>query len=212
MVKLTKEELQQVLPEVRAAYRLLYFYQNRVLGTVQYIADTLGRRFAGGWSKFSDVCPRDGKGSLENWAWDWLNMYHYEFHLGDQAVEDQWIRLSVFLQSDTGFYDRPGADELAPATFAPVEESATRLKFLVGRNLWHGSVAEEFAKTNAKACNDYVRIEGEQDGKAGFLIVKSFPLEEFADEVAIRARLQELVSYCRTNGIPELDLAAGNGK
>lgn len=211
MVKLTKEELQRVLPEVRAAYRLLYFYQDRVLGTVQYIADTLGWRFAGGWSKFSNVSPRDGKGSLESWAWDWLNMYHYEFHLGERMVAGQWIAISVFLQSDTGFYDQPGADEVAPATFAPVAISATRLQFLIGRNLWHSDVAAEFAETKTSACRDYVRIHGEREGRAGLLIVKSFPLEELADEAAIRARVLELVSYCQANGISELNMVTGNG-
>ncbi|RZK40435.1 MAG: hypothetical protein EOO61_06470 [Hymenobacter sp.] len=211
MVKLTKNELQQVLPEVRTAYRLLYFYQNRVLGMVQYIADTLGWRFAGGWSKFSNASPRDGKGTLENWAWDWLNMYHYEFHFGERTVAGQWLAVSVFLQSDTGFYDQPGADKEAPVTFAPVAVSATRLQFLIGRNLWHSDVADEFTKTNPQTCDDYVQIHGERDGQAGLLIVKSFPLEELADEVSIRARLWELVSYCQANGIPELNMALGTG-
>jgi hypothetical protein len=208
VTRLTKEQLQLILPEVRAAYRLLYFYQDRVLGTVQYITDKLGLRYAGGWSTFSNVTPRDGKGSLENWSWDWLNMYHYQFYLGEREADGQRIAISVFVQSDTGFYDRSDAEETDPTTFAPVEQSATRLQFLIGRNLWHPAVAEEFAKTYTSACNDYVVLTGKAEGKEGMLIVKSFPLEEFADEIAIQERLKELVNYCNANGIPELSLAS----
>ena len=199
------------MPDVRAAYRLLYFYQDRVLGTVKYITERLGLRYEGGWSKFSDVTPRDGKGSLDKWSWDWLNMYHYEFHLGERKVQGQRIAISVLVQSDTGFYDRPDAKKTKPATFAPVGESATRLQFMIGRNLWHTDVAEKFSKTMTSTCDDYVIITGETEGKAGIMIVKSFPLEDFADEMAIWERLTELMSYCNANGVPELALASPSG-
>ena len=174
---------------------------------MQYITEKLGLRYAGGWSKFSDVSPRDGKGSLDSWAWDWLNMYHYEFHLGERHVDGQWIAISVFVQSDTGFYDRADAEKTKPTTFAPVEQSATRLQFLIGRNLWHTPMAKEFAETHSSTCNEHI-IPGETDGKEGILLVKSFPLEEFTDEGAIRERLKELVAFCNANGIPELALAS----
>ncbi|RPD44132.1 hypothetical protein DNI29_22310 [Hymenobacter sediminis] len=211
MTRLTKEQLQRTLVDVRAAYRLLYYYQDRVLGTVQYIVDRLGLSYAGGWSSFSNVAPRNGKGSLDNWAWDWLNMYHYEFHLGSREIDGHRIAVSVILQSDTGFYDQPTAEPTNPATFASVEASVTRLQFMIGRDLWHPAVAAEYAKTRSKACDDYVILEGQMDGKSGTLIVKSFLLEEFVDEITIRERLIEVTNYCNTHGIPELALASSTG-
>jgi len=68
MSELTKEEFAAVTLDVRKAYRLLYLFQERVLGTVKFIAEQLDCKYGGGWSCFSNVTPRDGKGSLDNWA------------------------------------------------------------------------------------------------------------------------------------------------
>lgn len=207
MTRLTTTQLQEILPDVRAAYRLLYFYQERVLGTVQYVADSLGLRYDGGYSKFSDVTPRDGYGRLDNWAWDWLNMYRYEFNFKGWEIAGKQLDVSIFVQSDTGFYDRLDADQTRPDTFAKVEQSATRLQFLIGSNLWHSAVAAEFALTQRSSCTDYTILTDDAT-PGGLLIVKAFPLEEFADERAIDQRLMELVTFCTANGIPELNLAS----
>lgn len=210
MSQLTKAQLQEILPDVRAAYRLLSLYQARVLGTVQHIANKLGLAYNGGYSKFSDVTPRDGYGRLDNWAWDWLNMYHYEFNFKSWESAGKELHLSVFIQSDTGFYDRPNAIVNQLDTFASVEASATRLQFLVGSNLWHSAVAKEFALTQRSSCTEYTLLT-DANTPGGLLIVKSFPLEEFSDEQAIDHCLTELVTFCNANGIPELRLAAALG-
>jgi hypothetical protein len=77
---MTPSDFENALIDVRKAYRLLYLYQRRVMDLVQFIGDSLTFRYAGGWSWFSDNTPKGGKGSLENWAWDWINMYFYEFN------------------------------------------------------------------------------------------------------------------------------------
>lgn len=211
MPRLTTAQLQEILPEVRAAYRLLYFYQERVLGTVQYVADRLGLLYNGGYSKFSNVTPRDGYGHLDNWAWDWLNMYHYEFNFKRRELNGNQVDVSIFVQSDTGFYDQPDADPTRLDTFAKVEQSATQLQFLIGSNLWHSAVAAEFALTQRSSCTDYT-ILTDAATPGGLLIVKAFPLEDFANERAIDQRLTELVNFCTANGIPGLHLATPAGR
>ena len=80
MENLTKQELEKVFIDVRKAYRLLYHYQKRVLDLVKFIGDELDFKYHGGWVKFSEQCPRNGKGALTNSAWEWLPMYYYQFH------------------------------------------------------------------------------------------------------------------------------------
>ena len=65
--------LNQSLIEVRKAYRILFDYQSRILDLISYIAGKTQFNYNGGYSKFSNSGPRDGKGKLNFWAWDWLN-------------------------------------------------------------------------------------------------------------------------------------------
>ena len=74
------QNIKDTLQEARKAYRFLYDYQKRILDLVSYIGGKYGFRYRGGYSKFSNSSPRDGKGNLGNWAWDWLNLYFYEFN------------------------------------------------------------------------------------------------------------------------------------
>jgi len=101
-------ELKNSLIEVRKAYRLLYDYQKKVLDLVQFIGTEFGRSYKGGYSKYSNVTPRNGKGHLSNWGWDWLNMYYYEFNFHNEENKDFF---SVVLISDTGYYEAKDEDE-----------------------------------------------------------------------------------------------------
>ncbi|TGE21518.1 hypothetical protein E5K00_14625 [Hymenobacter aquaticus] len=205
MSELTQEDLVAVALDVRKAYRLLYLFQARVMDTVKFIAEQLGRNYHGGWCWFSSVAPRDGRGSLDNWAWDWLNMYHYEFFLGEELVDGNRIRLAVILQSDTGFYDHSGAEKTDIRSFAPVEESETRLRFLVGKNTWHGEFGKDFPATETRTSVGYTQLKT-ADG-SGTLITKSFPITSFLNETGTRQVLDEFVTYCQSNGIPEIRLS-----
>ncbi|UYZ58062.1 hypothetical protein [Hymenobacter latericus] len=204
MSELTQEDLAAVALDVRKAYRLLYLFQSRVMDTVKFIAEQLGRNYHGGWCWFSNVTPRDGRGSLDNWAWDWLNMYHYEFFLGEELVGEHRIRLAVVLQSDTGFYDQAGAEQTDIRSFAPVEVSETRLRFLIGKNTWHGEFESEFSPTAVRACTGYTNLKT-ADGN-GTLITKAFPITAFLDEQSTRQVLAEFVAHCHLHGIPEIGL------
>jgi hypothetical protein len=82
------DDFENMIINVRSSFRLLYFFNRKVLDLMKYIGRKFNLRYIGGWSKFSDSYPKDGKGSLENWAWDWLNLYLYEFHFDKGAKEN----------------------------------------------------------------------------------------------------------------------------
>ena len=99
-----KDDIQQVLLDVRKSYRFLYQYQKRILDLISFIGGKYNRQYSGGLAKFSSPAPRNGGGNLGCWAWDWLNMYFYEFYFGTEKQENDNITFSVFLVNDTGYF------------------------------------------------------------------------------------------------------------
>lgn len=81
-------ELDKSLVEVRKAYRILFDYQTRILDLVKYIGQKTQFSYSGGYSKFSNSGPNNGRGSLDLWAWDWLNFYFYEFNFGSLDIKN----------------------------------------------------------------------------------------------------------------------------
>src|SRR5206468_2434303 len=79
--------------------------------------------YKGGYPYFSDCAPREGKGSLDDWAWDWLNLMFYEFHFQRETAKEQWLNLSIWLFSDTGYFisDERTREQTDVSTFVPVE-------------------------------------------------------------------------------------------
>ena len=126
-------DINQALLEVRKGFRLLHNYQRLALDAVNYIGTQLGFRYAGGWARFSDNTPRGGKGTLDCWAWDWLNMMWQEFYFELEGVEKSPFFLSIWLVSDTGYFAGadPAAERDAVEAFAPPEVSGTKLVFLL---------------------------------------------------------------------------------
>jgi len=203
--KISTLEVENILIDVRKAYRLLYDYQRKVLDLMKYIGVLTSRRYEGGWCKFSQPSPRDGKGSLDNWAWDWLNLYTYEFWFGNKKINGNEIQLSVWLVSDTGFHDANSKDAESIETFSTVEDSATRLVFVIGKNTWHRSFNDFIPNNLKKDALEYVR-----KNEKGTLLVKSFNLSGFINADETRNRLQEIVSFCNANGIPEFNFIKDN--
>lgn len=193
-------QIENALIDVRKAYRLLYVYQRRVMDIMQFIADITSRRYEGGWSKFSNSSPKDSKGYLTQWSWDWLNMYCYEFFFGDKIINENSIGLSVWLVSDTGFYDVDANDKLNLDSFSNVESSSTKLVFVIGRNTWHSDF-NDFEVNMKSEATEYVRHD-----EKGILLVKSFKLSTFLNADETRKRLQELVLFCQGNGISEMSI------
>lgn len=197
----SNKQIDSVFLQVRQAYRLLYTYQKCVLDIMQFIGDQTSRRYAGGWSKFSASSPKDGKGTLdETWAWDWLNMYCYEFWFGEEIIAENKINFSIWLVSDTGFYDTGSQDELDIEKFNSAEKSSTKLVFVAGKNTWHG-LFETFSSILKTDTEKYINTD-----EKGILLAKSFNLTSFTDYDLSRACLKQFINFCITNGISELTM------
>lgn len=126
-------DINQALLEVRKGFRLLHNYQRLALDAVNHIGTQLGFRYAGGYARFSDNTPKAGKGGLDFWAWDWLNMMWYEFYFELEGVDPAPFYLSIWLVSDTGYFASadPAAERYAVEGFASPEASGTKLVFLL---------------------------------------------------------------------------------
>lgn len=201
MSKLSVDQFESALIDVRKAYRLLYLYQGRILDLMKFIGDNLIFRYSGGWSWFSQNAPRQGSGRLENWAWDWLNMYFYEFNFSNKLIEGSKISFSIFLLSDTGFYDTTNAHKLDLNAFASAEVATTKLIFLVGKNSWHKDYENEFALTFKKESTGFIK-----NSENRVLIAKPFALSRFINSDETRKCLLEFVSLCQQNGLSEISL------
>ena len=72
-------DIDKITLEARKAYRFLFEYQAHILDLMKFIQSSYGLKYIGGYSMFSNSTPQRGKGNLDNWSWDWLNMYFYQF-------------------------------------------------------------------------------------------------------------------------------------
>jgi hypothetical protein len=194
---LTKSQLENALCDVRKAFRLLYHYQRRVLDLVKFIGDNLEFNYKGGNSIFSNTCPRNGGGRLENWAWDWINMYYYEFHFGSKVIAKNNITFSIFIQSDTGFFDIENTNRLAVESFSSVECAKTRLIFVIGKNVWDISPTYP----NSKIFNSQNIISSKELPNGGLMLIKAYNLSEFIDEESTRLNIKDFISFCEERHI-----------
>lgn len=196
-------ELKNSLVEVRKAYRLLYDYQKKVLDLINFIGSEFGRNYNGGYSKFCNSSPKNGKGNLGNWAWDWLNMYYYEFNFHDKNNKSYF---SVLLLSDTGFYEAKEQDinlndKLDLEKYKNAETSSTKLYFVLGENMWD---CEGFLKNGCWEDPNFLLQESgvtEKDDKSGKMIFKSYNLDRFSSQENAILNLEDFSNFCQKNNL-----------
>jgi len=193
-------ELKNSLIEVRKAYRLLYDYQKKVLDLVNFIGSEFGRTYNGGYPKYCNVTPRNGKGSLKNWAWDWLNMYYYEFNFHNDTV-----KFSIVLISDTGFYEsiteNPSLSKLDLNNFKNAESSVTKLSFVYGDKIWKcEGFLENDCWQNPKFVlgKEGIYIAEHDSGK---MLFKSYNLENFSTKEKTLEILRDFSGFCKRYNI-----------
>ena len=195
-----QNEIKSILQDVRSSYRFLFNYQKRVLDLISFIGGNFGQRYAGGYIKFSGPTPRNGKGNLTNWAWDWLPMYFYEFNFEKFKVKQDNLVFSVFLINDTGYFTAAETSKISKtkvSAFETVEKSTTKLIFVIGKNLW-----EDWG--NNWQTNDFINKESgiriKDDGS--IMIFKSYLLENFSTEDLATEQLKDFERYALKNNIP----------
>lgn len=193
MDKINKQDFNNILKDVRKAYRLLYLYQQRLLDLIQYIANQFNRQFEEGWSKYSNGTVNGKRANINSWAWDWLNMYLYEFNLGRKDVNSDKIFFTIVLQSDTGFFDADIDSRIDVTKFADSANSETRLIFVVVKN-GYGCPIENLLgnKLNKKT----TEFENKKD-EGEIWIGKAYNLLNFIDEKSTNQIIDDFHIYCK---------------
>jgi hypothetical protein len=189
----------ELLVEVRKSYRLLFEYQKRILNLVDYIGKKYGLNYDGGYPKFSSVAPRNGSGNLNLWAWDWLNMYYYEFHFGNKKSGDDTLFFSIFVINDNGFFkanNETKINKTSISKFSDIVDSDSELVFVIGKNLWDGwgynwDEPEFTLKKYGEKRIDENKI----------MIFKHYSLELFEDENQALKCLKDFETICSENDI-----------
>jgi len=191
------DEFNNMLTNVRNSFRLLYVFNKRLLDLMKYISKRFNLSYNGGWSKFSDPSPRDGKGSLDNWAWDWLNLYFYEFHFSKDN-----IKFSIVFQADTGMWDSE-VDYLEVEKFEKTEKTKTKLIFVFSNNeYWDMDLAldERYLKNEYE--KEYI-IANEKHEK---VYCKIFELDNFRNKNETDKALEEYIKYLNKNKINDINI------
>ncbi|WP_299577479.1 hypothetical protein [uncultured Sunxiuqinia sp.] len=210
MGSITKQELDAAFVDVRKAYRLLYHYQKRVLDLMQFISDSLPFSFEAGHSRFSSPTPKDKRVDLGRWAWDWLNLYLYEFHFGTTKIDGKKISFSIVLQSDTGFFDKEATakTKIDVSKFVKPEISKTCLIFVAGYNHWNEEILacpnKYLSKDNTYVFNEVNEAIGKE--KAMLLCAKSYDLSLFVDEESTLAQIDDFNLFCSAIGLAIKDM------
>jgi hypothetical protein len=168
---------------------------------MKYISNKLNIRYSGGWPKDSSPSPDYGKGCLDSPAWDWLNLYFYEF-----CFDKDKIHLSVFLQCDTGSWDTGVSPIDIKNDVKKYEKpgmSKSRLVFVI-RNT-------DFWDIDALLDDKYWRNDSDNefiigDNENGKMICKAFNLNEFQNENMTKESINNFIKYIKRNGINELNV------
>lgn len=193
-----ENNIKQSLFEVRKAYRLLFDYQSRILDLMSFIERKIEYTFDGGWSLYSNSSPKNGKGDLKSWSWDWLNMYYYQFYFGERPKEGKVIRFAIVHMADSGFFenDNEHGEKIHLKKYNKAENSKSNLIFVIGSDMWNwGENWNEKIFTTAP--------QGQKSNKeGGQLIFKSYDLAKFATEELAIATLKDFEEYSKSFNIP----------
>lgn len=197
---------QDILTEVRKAYRLLFDYQTKLLALVKYIGGKYGYNYNGGYPKFSNNQPRQGRGNLDDWAWDWLNLYFHEFHFGSKKIDvNTKMYFSLFILNDDGYFlacqkEQQNVGRVNPNKFEKPENSNSKLIFVVGLNSWIGKAY--FAENNWSNQRFTLEEKGIHEDENGKMFYKTYPLENFFEENNAIVQLADFERECHVIGIP----------
>ncbi|GHV73429.1 hypothetical protein AGMMS49940_07310 [Spirochaetia bacterium] len=190
-------DFDNVLVNVKNSFRLLYSFNSRLLDLMKYIGKRFNLPYSGGWTKFSASSPKDGKGSLDNWAWDWLNLYLYEFHFSKEE-----IKFSIVFQADTGKWDSE-VDYLDVDKFEKAEKTKTKLIFIFSNNeYWDMDMALDDKYMGNEYENEY-SIENENKDK---IYCKIFELNDFKNKKEIDQALDKYIKYLNKNKIFDITI------
>lgn len=210
------ETLQKALIDVRKANRILFKYQEKMLDLVYYIKSRLDFPEFIGKKHFSDPIgsKRSGNGMQriwhDMWAWDFNYSYLYEYYLGDVRLEKYDCQLSIVQYSDTGYFDQniESVSPLDVLDFKSEDESISKFLFILqavpkNHKTWKWDTDEIIRDKKYGSSTHHRDVLSHSNS---LLILYSFPLEQFLDEMTTIEVLKKFCSYCEDNGINGLEI------
>lgn len=207
--------LKDALLEVRKAHRLVESFQERMLSLVNFITTRLDFHQMEGVKHFSNpIYPyRDGthlKVSPRHWAWDFVYPYLFEYYVGEMELDDDsTLILSIIQYADTGYFENENEDRTLLSSFAPADESGSKILFFMERlpkgckPLWADyTFTQQFVlnKEYGSIQHKETVLEPKGPGKNQLLLF-SIPLEKFADERSSIAAIKDYLQFLYKNGI-----------
>lgn len=214
--QMNEEQLKDAFCEVRKAHRLIYEYQRRMQDLTWFIKNKLGFPKYEGYKKFSQPVSSRNKIYHDNWSWDFIYTYVFEYSLGTQEDKEKHISwaLSLIQVSDTGFYinQTTGSSKTNISSYAPPEESESRLLFYLSaapeteqRDWAPDPIINNYAASSEFDKEEFSKIVNTQ--KPGCVqIVYSVPLSRFIDATNTTQILRDFVRYCNDNAGTSLSL------
>jgi hypothetical protein len=190
-------ELAKALVDVRKAYRLLHTYQARALDIIKYVSKKLNVTLQSAWPWYTDTTVSGDKVDLDNWSFDWLPMYLYEFVLFNSKIEGRDSKFSILINSDTGFFDSSleWKERNKTQLFASPEGSDTQVIFMAGVDKWHKGGPNMMATFKKDAGWNI-----EKDG-TGTFITKAYSLTDFLDADSIDVVMKDFIELTVKNDI-----------
>lgn len=200
---MSNNNLDKSLIEVRKAYRILFDYQTRILDLISYISSKTHFTYNGGYSKFSNSGPNNGRGKLDLWAWDWLNFYFYEFYFGKlKDRNNNEYTFSIFHLADDGFYQAQNKignrNKTDVKDFLNEYDSNSKLIFVLGKNTWDDSWGQNWNSVEFTLKDSEVKIDEE---KFNGIVFKSYNLNKFDCEENVSQILLDFKSFCENNNM-----------
>lgn len=109
----TKNDIHQMMEDVRKAYRIIYQFQDRMLQLMNRIANDYGLNHPVGRKRFSNPVGSTRRGNdypeanlriHDKWVWDMIYTYEFEYYFGKILRNNLNGCLTVFQISDNGYY------------------------------------------------------------------------------------------------------------
>ena len=194
------DEFENMILNVRNSFRLLYSFNKAIFDLMKYIGTKFSIPYAGGFSQFSSPPPTYGYTRFDRWAWDWLNLYLYEFDFAKDK-----IKFSIILQCDTGMWDT-NVKHLDIEKFEKTKKSKTKLIFVFNNDeYWEINKVLEHENLKGKYTETFEITENK---KSMFCMV--FNINEFKDKTSTDNSLNKFVQYLNKNKIFDIKMVDKN--
>jgi len=201
-MKAPATKIEHALLDVRKAYRLLHDYQRMVMDAANYIGKQTSLEWYGGWPKYSDATRQGERVKMNHSAWDWLNMMMFEFHFLRPIDKEKYLRLSILLISDTGFFcaEDETLQKANTHGYIPAERAATKLGFIISGEHW----PDTSFMGNKATMKKFIEENGElpEEWKRLGIIAICVDLSRIASEEETNSLLDEIVAFANKAGIP----------